>query len=529
MVSLLFAIFFGMINLPIEIDTRVVTEKTSEDKMYLNKINPYSIAKQHDRDKMHILERIQTLFDPGSFQEYYPGNSMSKGKDLGYDGVITGFGDVCGQRVYFYGQDFTCMGGTFGYQHSQQIIAIIKEAIKYKKPIIGLYDGGGARIQEGAASVVGCAELFRMNAMASGYVPQISIIAGTCAGGAVYSPGLTDFVFTIDRISNMFVTGAKVINKVQGTDYLIEELGGAAIHSEVSGVAHFRMETERKCYAQVRRLIDMLPPCYRKERYYRTAPYHAKDLKDITTHFPQNREDPYDVLLVIDEILDDDSFIEVQKEFAKNMVVGFGKLGGITVGIVANQTLYHNGSIDVDASDKAARFVQYCDCYNIPIITLTDSTGFVMEAEQEQKGLIRHGAKMIQAYANATTIRLTVILRKAYGGPYIFMGCKQLGSDKHYVWPDVQVAVMKAEGAVAVISNNQINKLEGFEREEFIKEQIDNYRKIYMNSNLVLSRHFVDEEIKPEQTREILYQDLIRLSDVSPEKTLKKKHSNIPM
>ena len=478
---------------------------------------------------MHILERIRLLFDPGTFEEYYPDNWLDEQEKQGYDGVITGYGDVCGQRVYFYGQDFTCMGGTFGYQHSQQMIAIIKEAIGNRKPIIGIYDGGGARIQEGAASVVGCGELFRMNSLASGYIPQISIVAGTCAGGAVYSPGLTDFVFTIDRISNMFVTGAKVINEVQGTDYLIDELGGASIHSEMSGVAHFRMKDERSCYARVRQLIDMLPPCYSTERVYRTDAYHEKDLSDITTFIPDDPEEPYDVIPVIEEILDDDSFLEVHKEFARNIVVGFGRLGGITVGVVANQTLEKNGSIDMDASDKAARFVQYCDCYNIPIITLADSTGFVMEAQQEHKGLIRHGAKMIQAYANATTIRLTVILRKAYGGPYIFMGCKQLGSDRHYVWPGAQVAVMKAEGAVAVISNNQLSQLEGVEKEAFLKKQLEDYKKAYMNSNIVLKNHFVDGEIKPEQTREVLYQDLIRMAGLPVKQQLEKKHPNSPV
>lgn len=495
--------------------------------MYIEKVNPYSISRQHKRDKLHIIERIKLLFDKDSFTEYYPLNETEAFS--GYDGVITGFGNICGQKVYFYGQDFTCMGGTFGYQHSQQIIAILKEAIADRKPIIGIYDGGGARIQEGAASVAGCGELFRWNAIASGYIPQIAIIAGTCAGGAVYSPGLADFVFTIDKISNMFVTGAKVINEVQGTDYLIEELGGARIHSEISGVAHFRMKDEKSCYAKVRKLLDLLPPCYSEMRCFRTDRYYEKNLWNIENLLPKNSWEPYDVCNIIDEILDDDSFLEVQEEFAKNIVVGFGLLGGLTVGIVANQTLYHNGSIDVDCSDKAARFVQYCDCFNIPIITLADSTGFVMDAEQEQKGLIRHGAKLIQAYAGATTIRLTVILRKAYGGPYIFMGCKQLGADKHYVWPGAEVAVMKAEGAVAVISHSQLGRMEGREKEVFLKEQLEEYKQKYMNSNMVLSRHFVDEELVPEQTRRKLYQDLIRFSQMKQEPPVHKKHGNIPV
>lgn len=496
--------------------------------MYLEKVDSDNIIKQHKREKMHIVERIRLLFDAGTFEEYYPNDDVTD-CDKGYDGVITGYGNICGQRVYFYGQDFTCMGGTFGYQHSQQMIAIIQEAIHNKKPIIGIYDGGGARIQEGAAAVAGCGALFRMNALASGYIPQISIIAGTCAGGAVYSPGLTDFIFTIEGLSNMFVTGVKVINEVQGTDFLVEELGGADVHSQISGVAHFCLKDEKSCYAKVRQLLDMLPPCYSEERIYRADGYHAKDLSDITTFLPKDSEKPYDVIPVIKEILDDDSFLEVQAKFANNIVVGFGKLGGITVGVVASQTIEKNGSIDVDASDKAARFVQYCDCYNIPIITLADSTGFVMEAKQEHRGLIRHGAKMIEAYANATTIRLTVILRKAYGGPYIFLGCKQLGADRNYVWPGAQIAVMKAEGAVAVIHNNQLSKMEGVEKEKFLKKQLSDYKKTYMNSNMALRRHFVDMEIQPEQTREVLYQDLIRLSGIPASIQIDKKHANHPV
>lgn len=514
--------------------------------MYLNNINPYSIIKQHGRDKLHIIERIRMLFDKDSFVELYPtseDDGDSTDSDLanlekknnerkaaqGYDGVITGYGTIYGQRVYFYGQDFTVMGGTFGYQHSQQIVAIIREAIENKRPIIGIYDGGGARIQEGAAAVAGCAELFRMNTLASGYIPQIAIVAGTCAGGAVYSPGLTDFVFSIDKISNMFVTGAKVINEVCGTDYLIEELGGAKIHSEKSGVAHFCMKDEKTCFDKVRQLIDILPPCYMEERVYRIDTYHEKDLSDIRSLLPKDNQEAYDVIPVIKEILDDDSFIEVHKDFAKNIVTGFGTLGGITVGIVASQTLYENGSIDVDAADKATHLMQYCDSFNIPIITLVDSIGFVMEAEQEYKGLIRHGAKMIHAYASATTIKLTVILRKAYGGPYILNGCKQLGADRHYVWPGAEVAVMKAEGAVAVISHSQLGQLEGMEKEEFLKEQLESYREKYMNSKMVLEKGFVDEEIKPSQTREILYQDLIKLSGKPKDVMIVKKHGNMPV
>jgi acetyl-CoA carboxylase carboxyltransferase component len=494
--------------------------------MYLEHINPYNIVKQHNRDKFHVLERIRKLFDKDSFVELYPDMTEEK-RD--YDGVITGYGNIFGNRVYFYGQDFTYMGGTFGYQHSQQIIAILKEAIRDRKPVIGIYDGGGARIQEGAAAVAGCGELFRMNAEASGVIPQIAIIAGTCAGGAVYSPGLMDFVFTIEGVSNMFVTGAKVVNEVQGTNYLIEELGGARIHSSVSGVSHFLMKDEQECYQKVRQLVDMLPPCYMEGRIFRTGRYHRKDLWDIKNYLPNDNQQGYDVKPVILEILDDDSFIEVQEQFAKNIVVGFGSLGGLTVGVVANQTLYKNGAIDCDSADKASRFVRYCDCYNIPIITLADSTGFVMEAEQEHKGLIRHGAKMIDAYAEATTLRLTVILRKGYGGPYIFMGCKQLGADRHYVWPKAEVAVMKAEGAVAVICHGKLRQLQGEEKEAYLESQIENYKENYMNSKQVLEKRFVDMEIRPEMTREILYEDLMRLSLKPKEEKPRRKHSNMPV
>lgn len=493
--------------------------------MYLEKVNPYSISKQHKRDKLHILERVRLLFDKDSFVESYP---ESEGLS-GYDGVITGYGRICGQKVFFYGQDFTCMGGTFGYQHSMQIVSIIKEAIREKKPVIGIYDGGGARIQEGAAAVAGCGELFHYNTIASGYIPQIAIVAGTCAGGAVYSPGLADFVFTIEDVSNMFVTGAKVINEIQGTDYLIEELGGADIHTKVSGVAHFKMKDERSCYGMVRRLVDMLPPCYDTSRIFRTGQYYEKDLSDIETLLPKNCWDTYDVRSVLDEILDDDSFLEIQKDFARNVVIGLAQLGGLTVGIVANQTIYADGGIDVDCADKAARFVSFCDCFNIPVLTFVDSSGFVMEAEQEHRGLIRHGAKLIHTYASATTIRLTVVLRKAYGGPYILMGCKQLGSDKTYVWPKAEVAVMKAEAAVAVISHGQLSRLEGKEKEEYRKEQLAEYTRKYMNSNLVLKRNFVDEEILPKNTRRQLYQDLIHFSQCKEESFVCKKHGNMPV
>lgn len=491
-------------------------------------MNLYSIEKQHERGKLHVTERINILFDKGTFVGNGNASLGEQQDGAVYDGVVTGYGEINGQRVYFYGQDYTYMGGTFGLNHSRQIGAIIEEAIAHKCPVIGIYDSGGARIQEGANSVGGCGELFNINVRASGYIPQISIVAGTCAGGAVYSPGLTDFIFTIDDISNMFVTGARVINQVCGTDYLSEELGGAYIHATESGVSHFRMANEEECYNKVRKLIGIIPPCYEENRVRVTGEYVKKDLSLLQRFLPQDINEAYDIKSIIYALFDVGSFMEVQEEFARNIIVGFAALGGIIVGIVASEPNYKNGVIDCDGADKASRFVEYCDSFNIPIITLADSTGFLMEATEEKKGLIRHGAKMVYAYANATTIKLTVIVRKAFGGPYIFLGSKQLGADKSYVWPGAQVAVMGAEGAVAVIYHNQIYRVEG-DKEEYVRERTREYEEVYMNSKTVLDGGFVDEEILAEDTRDVLYNDLLKYSKEDIKPRLNKKHGNMPV
>lgn len=487
-------------------------------------MNIYDVEKQHERGKLHVYERIDLLFDKNSFVEF---NRSTLGDNYkGYDGVVTGYGFIDNKKIYFYGQDFTYMGGTFGLLHSRQIIECINKAIDEACPIIAVYDGGGARIQEGAAAVAGCAELFNTIVKASGYIPQIAVVAGTCAGGAVYAPGLSDFVYTIEGISNMFVTGSRVINEVEGTDYLPEELGGAAIHSSISGVASFICASESECYKAVKKLINTIPLCYKEKSPITTSSLANKDLSLLQQFLPKDTDELYDIRSIIYALLDIGTFIEIQKEFARNLVVGLGKLGDITVGIVASQPIEDKGVVDCDAADKGTRFVNYCDAFNIPIITLADSTGFRMKADEERKGLIRHGAKLIYAYSEATTIKLTVIVRKAYGGPYILLGSKQLEGDRSYVWPNAQVAVMPAKGAVAVIYHS--HRIEE-NPEAYLAARLEEYNKAYMNSKMVLDMEFVDRELDPSLTRDTLYHDILDILSESKTPRINKKHGNTPV
>ncbi|HEX3022594.1 MAG TPA: acyl-CoA carboxylase subunit beta, partial [Lachnospiraceae bacterium] len=406
---------------------------------------------------------------------------------------------------------------------------IIELAIKSKCPVIGINDSGGARIQEGVNSLAGYGDIFYMNTLASGYIPQISIIAGPCAGGAVYSPGITDFIFTIDNVSNMFVTGPKVIKSVTNETVTAEELGSALVHSTKSGVAHFRYETEEKCYDSVRELISMLPQYYGDKHTYKPEPYVNKNQKVVESILPERKNQSYDIKNVINEVFDKDSFIEVQAEFAQNLVVGFAKLSNITVGVVANQPNYAAGVLDCDASDKGARFIRYCDCYNIPLISLVDVPGFMPGVNQEMKGIIRHGAKLLYAYSEATTVKLTVILRKAYGGAYIAMCSKHLEADFVYAWPNAEIAVMGAEGAVEIIYNKEIKAIAKGQLSEFIAEKAEEYRLTCMNSENAAQYGYVDEIINPEETRERLYSDLIMLRNKGEVLTVRKKHGNIPL
>jgi len=368
-----------------------------------------------------------------------------------------------------------------------------------------------------------------MNTLASGYVPQISIIAGPCAGGAVYSPGITDFIFMIDNVSSMFVTGPKVIAQVTGEKCMLDELGGPLMHSQVSGVAHGVYRTETECFKSIRKLIGFLPNCFRSVRCNVSTIFSEKHFTNITQIVPCESRKVYDVKKVIEEIADRKSFFELQEQFAKNIVIGFAKICGIVIGIVANQPKEIGGILDCDASDKAARFVRYCDSYNIPIITFVDTPGYMPSVQQEKMGIIRHGAKILYAYSEATTIKISVILRKAYGGAYIAMCSKLLHADYVYSWPGAEIAVMGAPGAVEILYHNQIRELEGEAKRNFINEKEAEYRDKYINSEIALREGYIDSEIRPDTTRRILYESILSLAEKESSPIIEKKHGNIPL
>lgn len=512
---------------------KIPFKKEKEEKEQ-NFQDRYKIKKQHDKGKLHAIERIMLLMDKDSFREV--GSRIMNNNGLGlrenslpYDGVITGYGTINNQKVYIYSQDFTVMGGTLGREHGKKIAHIIEMAIKCKCPIIGINDSGGARIQEGVNSLAGYGDIFYMNTLASGYIPQISIIAGPCAGGAVYSPAITDFIFTIDTVSNMFVTGPKVIKSVTNETVSVDELGSARVHSTISGVSHFRYESEEKCYEGVRNLIDMLPQYYGDKQAFKREIYIDKNQKPLDNILPERRSQGYDIHQVIDLLFDTDSFVEVQAEFARNLVVGFAKLNNITVGIVGNQPNYMAGVLDCDSSDKGARFIRFCDSYKIPIITLVDVPGFMPGLDQEMKGIIRHGAKLLYAYSEASTIKLTVVLRKAYGGAYIAMCSKHLHADYVYAWPTAEIAVMGAEGAAEILYSKELKAIPVDQVNLFLEQRIEEYREACMNSEVAARYGYVDEVINPSETRERLYCDLHMLFGKSEITVIHKKHGNIPL
>lgn len=502
----------------------------------------YNMEKQHKLGKLHALERICLLLDEDSFREI--GSNITNLEDafnikkgqFPYDGVITGYGTIGGQKVVIYSEDFTVIGGTLGKQHGFKIANAIKMAIENRCPVIGINDSGGARIQEGVNALAGYGEIFYYNTMASGYIPQISIIAGNCAGGAVYSPGITDFIFVIDDISQMFVTGPKVIKSVTNEDITASELGGANVHAGKSGVAHFHSTSEKECFKKVQDLIAIIPPCYEDGCIHIkkgvNLPKYNEQMQfneDLAHIIPEKSNQGYDVHDVIHGIIDADTFVEVQQEFAKNVVVGFARLKGASIGIVANQPNYMAGVLDCDSSDKAARFIRYCDAYNIPIITLTDVPGFLPGKDQEYKGIIRHGAKLLYAYSEATTIKINVILRKAYGGAYIAMSSKHLRSDFVYAWPSAEIAVMGADGAADILYGKKMKSMSPAEKAAFRQEKIDEYNTKFMNPGIASMHGYVDEIIKPEATRERIYGDIMMLSDKRQLDTVHKKHGNIPL
>ena len=492
-----------------------------------------AIERQHAKGKLTARERLEKLLDEGSFQEldalvthHVTDFGLDKRAALG-DGVVTGYGTIGGRLVYVYAQDFTVMGGSLGQAHAAKITKLQDLAMKNGAPLIGINDSGGARIQEGILSLGGYADIFLRNTLASGVIPQISVIMGPCAGGAVYSPALTDFVFMVKGTSQMFITGPQVIKAVTHEEVTAEDLGGAMAHNRVSGVAHFAAETEEQCLRMVRTLMGYLPQ-NNLEDPPALAPSDdpARADAELDTLVPGDPDQPYDVKEVITRVVDRGSFFEVHEHYAPNIVVGFARLDGMTVGVVANQPNVKAGVLDIDASDKAARFVRFCDCFNVPLVTFEDVPGFMPGVAQEHGGIIRHGAKLIYAYCEATVPKLTVVLRKAYGGAYIVMSSKHIRGDLNVAWPGAEIAVMGAEGAVNIIYRRELS--EAADPTALRHQLIAEYRSKFANPYQAASYGYVDAVIEPSQTRAVLInalQMLINKRDSNPPK----KHGNMPM
>jgi len=491
------------------------------------------IAAQHERGKMTARERVQFFLDEGSFVEigkFVTHRCADFGMDqqkIPGDGVVTGYGTVSGRTVYVYAQDFTVFGGSLSGAQSSKICKILDLAMKNGAPVVGINDSGGARIQEGVESLGGYAELFWRNTMASGVVPQITAIMGPSAGGAVYSPALTDFIFMVKKSSYMFLTGPDVIKTVTHEDVTMEDLGGAVTHSAKSGVCHFASDDEKSCLLLIRELLSYLPannledvPVVKSD-----DPAQRQESK-LRTIIPDSSRQAYDIKEVVEAVVDNGYFFEVQKDFAQNIVVGFGRLNGRSVGVIANQPKVLAGCLDNNASMKAARFVRFCDAFNIPVVTFVDVPGFLPGTEQEFGGIIRHGAKLLYAYAEATVPKLTVITRKAYGGAYCVMSSKHLRSDMNFAWPSAEIAVMGADGAVAIIHRGAITKASdpAKEKDRLVQEYTETFATPYKAAEL----GFIDEVIQPEETRLKLIQALEMLKN-KRDHMPRKKHGNIPL
>ncbi|MDL2289812.1 acyl-CoA carboxylase subunit beta [Paludibacteraceae bacterium OttesenSCG-928-F17] len=466
-----------------------------------------AIEKQMAMGKMTARDRILALLDPDSFHEYdmfvehEERNFGMDRKALPGDGVVTGTGTINGAPICIYAQDFTVMGGSLGLKHARKITKIMDHALKMKIPCIGINDSGGARIQEGIGALAGYGEIFYRNTMASGVIPQISVILGPCAGGAVYSPALTDFVFVVENISKMFITGPNVIETVLGEKISQENLGGARVHAEITGNAHFYALTEKECFEQIKTLISLIPHS-NEQKAEKKEPKKPKFKKKIENIIPSDPKEPYDVRDVIAALTDESKFLEVHELWAANIVVGFGRMNGETVGFVANQPLYLAGVLDVDASDKAGRFIRFCDAFNIPIITLEDMPGYLPGVDQEHAGVIRHGAKVLYAYSEATVPKITVILRKAYGGGYIAMNSRHLGADFMFAWPGAEIAVMGPEGAANIIFRKEI--MEAEDQDAMRQQKVKEYIEKFANPYVAASKGYIDAVIEPEETRELL-------------------------
>ncbi len=491
------------------------------------------IERQHQQGKLTARERLELLLDPGSFEEFdmfvthrIQHFGMEKRKILG-DGVVTGFGTIHGRKVAVFSQDFTVFGGTLSLAHAEKIIKIQDMALKLGIPLIGLSDSGGARIQEGVGSLAGYAEIFWRNVMASGVIPQISAIMGPCAGGAVYSPALTDFIFMVEQTSYMFITGPAVVKTVTHEDVTFEELGGARIHAEKSGVAHRVFPSEPELLEGIRTLLRYLPSNNLDDPpVVETGDDPDREVPEVLEILPEDPNTPYDMHRILEVILDRDSFFEIHPDFAPNIIVGFGRLGGQTVGVVAQQPMVMAGALDMDASVKAARFVRFCDAFNIPLITFEDVPGFLPGTAQEHGGIIRHGAKLLYAYAEATVPKITVITRKSYGGAYCVLSSKQVRGDINYAWPTAEIAVMGPEGAVRILHKKELAEAEDPRALE--QQFIQDYRKAFANPYYAASLGYIDDIIDPRETRRRLIQAL-HLLKTKRDKLPPKKHGNIPL
>jgi acetyl-CoA carboxylase carboxyltransferase component len=491
------------------------------------------IEAQHQKGKLTARERLDLLLDKGSFHEF-DAFVIHRAQDFGLDrlkfpgdSVVTGWGTVDGRLVYVYSQDFTVLGGSLGEVHAEKVCKIMGLALKNGAPIIGINDSGGARIQEGVVSLAGYGDIFLQNTLASGVVPQISAILGPCAGGAVYSPALTDFVFMARSTSHMFVTGPDVVKAVTHEEVTFEELGGAAIHAEKSGVCHVAADSEADTLYLIRKLLSYLPQNNQEEPpFIQNGDDPLRTDEELDTIIPENPGKPYDVKEIIRRVVDGGQFYEIHESFAKNIVVGFARIGGHSVGIVANQPQFLAGVLDIDASEKAARFVRFCDAFNIPIITLVDVPGFMPGPTQEHGGIIRSGAKLLYAYCEATVPKVTVVLRKAYGGAYIVMSSKHLRGDINLAWPSAEIAVMGPDGAVNIIFRKEMEKADNPVQRK--ADLVAEYREKFANPYVAAERGYLDDIIEPAEPRPRLITALEMLQNKRDTNPLK-KHGNIPL
>ncbi len=491
------------------------------------------IKKQHDAGKKTARERLILLFDEGSFVEIDPfvearGVDFDmQNKKVAGDGVVTGYGTVDGRLIFVSSQDFTVIGGSLGEMHAKKITKAMDMAMKMGAPFISINDSGGARIEEGIDALGGFGDIFMRNTLASGVIPQISVILGPCAGGAVYSPAITDFVFMVDKTSHMFITGPQVIKAVTGEDVTFEALGGAAAHNNISGVAHFECADEDSCFTAIKKLISYLPDNNLSDSEVVLSSDDANRLEaELNTIIPDDAGRPYDMLSIISKVTDNGEFFQIHEGFAKNIIVGFSRINGNTVGIVANQPNVAAGVLDVNASDKAARFIRFCDAFNIPLVSFTDVPGYLPGVKQEHSGIIRHGAKLLYAFAEATVSKINIIVRKAYGGAYIAMNSKHLGADMVFAWPTAEIAVMGPDGAANIIFKKEIG--ESTNPIEFRRQKIQEYRDKFSNPYVAAARGYVDDVIEPATTRQRIASALDMLAS-KRETRPSKKHGNIPL